>query len=106
MPSSQEYRDFLLEQLSEAGDVACRAMMGEFLLYYRGRLVGGIYDNRFLIKPTPSARALMPDAPRERPYAGAKEMLLVEDVENRAFLRQLLSAMYEELPPPKPKKQR
>ena len=79
-------------------------MMGEYVLYYGGKVVGGIYDNRLLVKPTPSAVVLMPEAPRELPYEGAKEMLLVEDIDNRGFLNQLFEMMYEELPEPKRKK--
>ena len=101
MASSREYLDFILEQLSELDDISCRAMMGEYILYYRGRVVGGIYDNRFLVKPTASARKMMPVAALERPYEGAKEMLLVDRVENREFLRELLEAMYGELPAPR-----
>ena len=101
MASSKEYLDFILEQLSELDGVSWRAMMGEYILYYRGRVVGGIYDDRFLVKPTRSAAALMPEAARELPYDGAKEMLLVEDVDNREFLKKLLEAMAEELPAPK-----
>ena len=104
MPSSKEYLDFILEQLSDLEDVSWRAMMGEYLLYYRGRIFGGIYDDRFLVKPTPSAGAMMPDAAMEAPYPGAKELLLVDNVENRAFLRALVDAMFEELPAPKKKK--
>ena len=77
--------------------------MGEFILYYRGKIVGGIYDDRFLVKPTNSARAMMPDADLEIPYEGAKEMLLVDNVDNREFLAELLTAMYAELPEPKKK---
>ena len=79
-------------------------MMGEYVLYYGGKVVGGIYDNRLLVKPTPSAIALMPEAQRELPYEGAKEMLLVEDIDNRGFLNKLFEMMYEELPEPKRKK--
>ena len=79
-------------------------MMGEYIVYYRGRIVGGIYDDRFLVKPTKSAVAMMPDADKELPYEGAKEMLLVDNVENREFLQELLNAMYDELPAPKKKK--
>ena len=104
MASSKEYLEFILEQLSEAGDVTYRAMMGEYILYYRGNVVGGIYDDRFLVKPTKSAVAMMPNAELELPYEGAKEMLLVDDVDNPAFLRELLDAMYPELPVPKKKK--
>lgn len=81
-----------------------RTMMGEYVLYYGGKVVGGIYDNRLLVKPTPSAVVLMPEAPRELPYEGAKEMLLVEDIDNRGFLNKLFEMMYEELPEPKRKK--
>lgn len=82
MASSKEYLDFILEQLSELDDVSYRAMMGEYIIYYRGKVVGGIYDDRFLVKPTKSAAAMMPNAEMELPYEGAKEMLLVDDVDN------------------------
>lgn len=104
MASSKEYLNFILEQLSELEDVSYRTMMGEYIIYYRGKVVGGIYDDRFLVKPTRSAVAMMPNADMELPYEGAKEMLLVDDVENKEFLRDLLDAMYEELPAPKKKK--
>lgn len=104
MASSKEYLDFILEQLSELKDVTYRAMMGEYIIYYRGKIVGGIYDDRFLVKPTKYAVAMIPDADTELPYEGAKEMLLVNDVDNREFLRELLDAMYNELPAPKKKK--
>ena len=97
MASSKAYLDFVLEQLSELDEITSRAMMGEYILYYRGRVVGGIYDDRFLVKPTKSARAMMPDADWELPYEGAKEMLLVDNVDNKDFLRDLLKAMYDEL---------
>ena len=103
MASSKEYLDFILEQLSELNDVSYRAMMGEFIIYYRGKIVGGIYDDRFLVKPTKSAVAMMPNAHMEPPYDGAKEMLLVDDVDNKEFLTELLEAMYFELPAPKKK---
>ena len=103
MASSKEYLDFILEQLSELDDVSYRAMMGEYIIYYRGKIVGGIYDDRFLVKPTKSAAAMMPNADMELPYDGAKEMLLVDDVDNKEFLKELLKAMYEELPAPKKK---
>ena len=103
MASSKEYLDFILEQLSEMNDVSYRAMMGEFIIYYRGKIVGGIYDDRFLVKPTKSAVAMMPNADMELPYDGAKEMLLVDDVDNKEFLTELLEVMYLELPAPKKK---
>ena len=101
MASSKEYLDFILDQLSGLDEISCRAMMGEYIVYYRGKIVGGIYDDRFLVKPTKSAAAMMPDAEKELPYKGAKEMLLVDNVENREFLQELLNAMYDELPAPK-----
>ena len=104
MASSKEYLDFILDQLSGLDEISCRAMMGEYIVYYRGKIVGGIYDDRFLVKPTKSAGAMMPDAEKELPYEGAKEMLLVDNVENREFLQELLNAMYDELPAPKKKK--
>ena len=103
MASGREYLDFILEQLSGMENVTWRAMMGEYILYWRGKIIGGIYDDRFLVKPTKSATAMMPDAGREIPYEGAKEMLLVDNVDNRDFLQELLTAMYEELPAPKKK---
>ena len=104
MSSTKEYLNFILDQLSALDDISYRAMMGEYILYYRGKIVGGIYDDRFLVKVTKSAAAMMPDADRELPYEGAKEMLLVDNVENREFLRKLIEAMYKELPAPKKKK--
>ena len=79
-------------------------MMGEYILYYQGKVFGGIYDNRFLVKPTASARAMMPEACLELPYEGAKEMLLVDNTDDREFLAALIRAMEPELPAPKKKK--
>ena len=103
MASKKEYLDFILDQLSELDGISYRAMMGEYILYYGGKIVGGIFDDRFLVKPTESAAALMPEAARELPYDGAKEMLMVDNVEDRSFLKELLTAIYEELPEPKKK---
>ncbi len=100
MASSKEYLDFILDQIGSP-DVTTRAMMGEYVLYYQGKVFGGIYDDRLLVKPVKAACALLPTAPRELPYPGAKEMLLVEDVENGPLLRRLLEAMKPELPAPK-----
>lgn len=105
MPSRKECLRFVMEQLSETGEVSYFPMMGEYLIYYRGVVIGGIYDDRFLVKPTRSAAAMMPCAEREAPYEGAKEMLLVDNVDDRAFLKELLAAIYAELPPPRKKKQ-
>ena len=103
MASSKEYLDFILEQLSELDDVTYLAMMGEYIIYYCGKIVGGIYDDRLLVKPTKSAVAMMPNVDMELPYDGAKEMLLVDDVDNKEFLQEWLEAMYKELPAPKKK---
>ena len=104
MASSREYLDFVLDQLSGLEGVSHRAMMGEYLIYYQGKLVGGIYDDRLLVKPTASAKGMLPDSPLELPYEGAKEMLLVDNVEDRAFLERLIAAVAEELPEPKKRK--
>lgn len=98
MASSKDYLDFILEQLSELEEITYRAMMGEYIIYYRGKIVGGIYDDRLLVKPVKSAISLMPNAIYELPYEGAKEMLLVDEVDSKEFLTRLFSAMYEELP--------
>ena len=104
MASNKEYLDFILEQLSGLEGITFKPMMGEYILYLRGKIVGGIYDDRFLVKPTKTAMSMMPDAERELPYEGAKEMLLVDNVDNREFLNELLTALFDELPAPKQKK--
>ena len=106
MASSKAYLDFILEQLSQLGDVTYRAMMGEYILYYHDKVFGGIYDDRFLVKPVPAAVRLLPDVSWELPYEGAKEMLLVEQLEDPAFLKELITAMEPELPEPKKKKRK
>lgn len=98
MASSKEYLAFILEQLSGLDEITYRGMMGEYIIYYRGKIIGGIYDNRFLIKPVKAAISLMPDSSYELPYEGAKEMLLVDNIEDKEFLVQLINAMYDELP--------
>lgn len=98
MASSKEYLIFILEQLSALDDITYRAMMGEYILYYRERVIGGIYDDRFLVKPVRAAVNLMPNAEMEVPYEGAKGMLLVDDVDDREYLVKLFEAMYDELP--------
>lgn len=106
MPSTREYLDFVLEQLSDLDGVEYRKMMGEYIFYYRGRIVGGIYDNRLLVKPVAPALALMPEAPYAVPYRGAKAMLLVQEIDEQDFLSRLFMAMYAALPAPKQKKSR
>ena len=102
MSSTKEYLEYVLEQCPEG--TTFRAMMGEYVLYFREKVFGGINDNRVLVKPVSSALAIMPDASRELPYEGAKEMLLLENLDDREFVQRLLEAMYEELPFPKKRK--
>ena len=104
MASSKEYLDFILEQLSELEEISYRQMMGEYILYYRGKIIGGIYDNRFLLKPVKAALNQLGQPRLERPYEGAKEMILLEDLEDKSFLAGLIRDMYEVLPAPKAKK--
>ncbi len=104
MASSKSYLEYILDCLTECGDITYRAMMGEYIIYYRDKVIGGIYDDRFLIKPTLSARALMPDAPEEMPYEGARSMLMCENTDDSVFLKRLIETVYEELPVPKKKK--
>ncbi len=104
MASSPDYLEFVLDQLIPLEDVNYRSMMGEYILYYRGKIFGGIYDDRLLVKDVPAARERMPEAQRELPYEGAKEMLLVEEVDDAEFLCGLVEAMYEDLPAPRRKR--
>lgn len=104
MASSREYLEYVLDQLSGLNGVSYRAMMGEYLIYFQGKIVGGIYDDRLLVKPVSAAKRMLPNAPFETPYDGAKEMLLVEDIDNRSLLCNLLDAIADELPDPKKKK--
>ena len=104
MASGKEYLDAVLEALAEMDDISYRPMMGEYILYFRGKVIGGIYDNRFLLKPTKTAVEMVGNPVFELPYEGAKEMLLVEDMEDRELLRELITAMVNELPAPKKRK--
>lgn len=104
MASSREYLDFILEQLSQVDGITYRPMMGEYIIYCYGKVIGGIYDDRFLVKPVKAALQLMPDAPLEEPYPTGKPMLLVDNVDSPEFLRELIEAMLPELPAPKQKK--
>lgn len=106
MASTKEYLDFVMEQLSGLDELSSRAMMGEYILYYRGRIFGGVYDDRLLVKPVSMALRLMPDAEMEPPYNGAKEMILVDNVDDRQFLCELVESMWEELPMKKSKKKK
>lgn len=103
MASSKEYLNFIMEQLSELDGIAYRAMMGEYIIYYQSKIIGGIYDDRFLVKNVKAAKEIMPDAPLELPYDGAKEMILVTEVDDKAFLNQLITSLYEALPDKKKK---
>ena len=97
MTSSRNYLDFVLNRLFDVDDVTYRAIMGEYILYFKGKVIGGIYDDRFLVKPTKSAKRLMPEAAYETPYTGAKDMLLVDNIDDSDFLRELLEALYADL---------
>ena len=104
MASKKEYLDYISEQLSLAEEISSRQMMGEYIIYCKGKVIGGIYDDRFLIKPTKSAKELMPNAAYELPYEGAKEMLLVDNTDDREFLARLVNAVADELPAAKKKR--
>ena len=104
MASSKEYLSYILEQLSDLEEITFRQMMGEYIIYYHGKIAAYLCDDRVLVKPVPSAVKLMPDAKYEPPYDGAKEMLLVENVDDRIFLTMLFNSMYDELPEPRKKK--
>ena len=98
MSTSKDFVAYVMEQLSGLEEVSNRAMMGEYVLYYKDKVIGGLYDNRLLLKPVPAALELLPDGPMELPYQGAKKMLLIEDLENRELLERLFTAMYDQLP--------
>lgn len=106
MASSKEYVNFIMEQLSGLEGVRSRAMMGEYVVYYKDKIAGGIYDDRLLIKPVRAALDYMPQAAWEIPYEGAKEMLLADNVDDREWLTGLFEAIYDELPEPKKKKKK
>lgn len=106
MATSKEFLNFILEQLSDLDEITHRQMMGEYIIYYRKKIAAYICDDRFLVKPVNAAKELMPNAVFEPPYEGAKDMILVEDVDNKQFLTDLFNAMYDELPAPKPKKKK
>lgn len=97
MASSKEYLQFILEQLSDLDEITYRKMMGEYIIYYRGKIIGGIYDNRFLIKPLTSALEYISEITYETPYEGAKEMILIKDFDNKDFITGLFKVMYDEL---------
>lgn len=104
MASTKDYLEYVLDQLSDLNEITYRTMMGEYILYYRGKIIGGIYDDRFLVKPVSAAVALTPNGVYEKPYEGAKEMLLVDNVDDKRFLATLVTAMHDDLPTPKKKK--
>lgn len=104
MATSKEYLNFILDQLSGLSDITYKQMMGEYIIYYKGKIAAYVCDNRLLIKPVPSAVKMMPDAKLEPPYSGAKDLLLVENVDDKKFLEELFNAIYDELPIPKKKK--
>lgn len=106
MASSKEYLGFILDQLSGLDGISSRVMMGEYIIYYQGKIAAYICDDRLLVKPVPAAKSLMPNAPMEPSYEGAKDMLFVENVDDRDFLTTLFQAMFDQLPEPKVKKKK
>jgi len=106
MASSKEFVGYILGQLSGLEEVSSRPMMGEYLLYYRGKVIGDICDNQLYLKPVEAAVRLLPQAVLAPPYQGAKEMLLVEETDDRELLARVVEAMYDQLPAPKAKKKR
>ncbi|MDD2981375.1 MAG: TfoX/Sxy family protein [Hespellia sp.] len=104
MATKKEYLNFILDQLSGLSEITYRMMMGEYIIYYRGKIAAYVCDDRLLVKPVDSVKHMLPEAPLEPPYEGAKDMVLVEDIDNREFMEKLFDAMYEELPAPKKKK--
>ncbi len=106
MATTKEYLNFVLDQLNQLDDITHRSMMGEYIIYYGGKITAYICDDRLLVKPVQATRTLLPQAPLEPPYKGAKDMLLVEDVDDKELLTKLFKNMYDELPAPKPKKPR
>lgn len=104
MATKKEYLEFILEQLSGLSEITYRCMMGEYIIYYRGKIAAYVCDDRFLVKPVESVKRMIPNAPLEPPYAGAKNMVLIEDIDNKDFLTKLFTVMYPELPEPKKKK--
>lgn len=106
MATSKEYLNFILDQLSGLEEITYRMMMGEYIIYYRGKIAAYVCDDRLLVKPVASVKKRVPDAPLEPPYDGAKDMVLLEDVDDKEFLESLFEAMYDELPAPKLKKKK
>ena len=106
MATDKEYLNYILDQLSDLDNIIHRQMMGEYIIYYRGRIAAYLCDNRLLIKPTKTAKKLLPEAPLEPPYEGAKDMLLAEDTDDKKFLTMLFESIYDELSEPKPKKKK
>lgn len=97
MSSSKDFLDFVLDQLSGLPDISWRAMMGEYIIYYRGKVVGGIYDNRFLIKPTDSVLKIISNAKMETPYPGGRPMVMITDIENTELLENVFNVLYDDL---------
>lgn len=106
MATSKEFLEYFREQFYKNSDITVKSMMGEYLVYYRGKLIGDICDNRFLVKNVASARELLPDAQLEPPYKGAKDMLVIENFEDTQFMLKLFEAMYPQLPEPKLRKRK
>lgn len=104
MPTSKNYINFILEQLSDINQISCKQMIGEYIIYHNEKIAAYVCDDRLLVKPVKSAVSLMPDAKYEPPYDGAKDMLLVDNIDDKSFLTMLFNSMYDELSAPKKRK--
>ena len=101
MPTRPEFRNFILNQLSSLDKISSKQMMGEYIIYFRGKIAAYLCDNRLLVKPVPSALAFVKNPEFASPYPGAKEMLLIEDIDSATYLTDLFLAIFNELPFPK-----
>ncbi|MGN0641151.1 MAG: TfoX/Sxy family protein [Oscillospiraceae bacterium] len=106
MATSKDFLNYVLEQLAGLDEITYRMMMGEYIIYYKGKIAAELCDNRFLVKPVDAAVKYIPNAVYEPPYEGAKPMILVENLDDREYLTGLFEAIYPELPAPKPKKKK
>lgn len=103
MSTSKSYMEFIMGQLGRLEDIRSRQMMGEYIIYYKDRIFAYVCDDTFFVKPVPSAFEMLPDAPLRPPYRGAKDMIVVENVDDARFLCRLAEKVFPELTVPKKK---
>lgn len=103
MPSTKEFLNYVLDQLNDLEDITYRYMMSEYIIYYKGKIAGGIFDNRLMIKPVKSAIDFIENPIYDIPFDGAKEWILIEDIEDKEFLTELFITIYKDLSFPKKK---